>query len=224
MGEFGAVKLEVSLLSKPEPLRFTDQADLLSQLRPEVDGVILECGVHRSTFLPQVWESLPEPRPLFGFGFGTDTNGLSAQAGPRGNVPESKRVKYPFTLFTGEPFGSMADFKNAGQFKPVIFNQPSERNAAGIGKTWSLDVDGSAHYGMLSDFVEELRQEGTATDMQDVFNAAERYLQTWESTLASQQGIKLAGNVVKEPTAKAILRPAPKPASPLPIPFTLPSP
>jgi len=171
-----------------------------------------------------LWESLPEPRPFFGFGFGTDTNGLSAQAGPRSNVPETKRVKYPFTLFTGEPFSSMPDFKNAAQVKPVVFNQPSERNAAGIGKTWSLDVDGSAHYGMLSDFVEELRQEGTATDMQDVFNAAERYLQTWESTLASQQGIKLAGNVVKEPTAKAILRPAPKPSSPLPIPFALPSP
>ena len=61
MGEFGAIKVEVSLLSKPEPLRFTDQSDLLSQLRPEVDGLILECGAHRSTFLPQVWESLPEP-------------------------------------------------------------------------------------------------------------------------------------------------------------------
>jgi hypothetical protein len=106
--------------------------------------------------------------------------------------------------------------------KPVVFNQPSERNAAGIGKTWSLDVDGSAHYGMLSDFVEELRQEGTATDMQDVFNAAERYLRTWESTLASQQGIKLAGKV--NMPEKEILRPAPKPASPLPIPFALPSP
>ena len=61
IGEFGAVKVEVSLLSRPEPMRFADQADLLTQLRPEIDGLILECGVHRSTFLPQVWESLPEP-------------------------------------------------------------------------------------------------------------------------------------------------------------------
>lgn len=61
IGEFGAIKVEVSLLSNPEPMRFTDQSDLLSQLRPEVDGLIFECGVHRSTFLPQVWESLPEP-------------------------------------------------------------------------------------------------------------------------------------------------------------------
>lgn len=169
-----------------------------------------------------LWESLPEPRPFFGFGFGTDTNGLSAQAGPRSNVPESKRVRYPFTLFTGTPFSNLTDFNDTARMKPVVFNQPSERNAAGIGKTWSLDVDGSAHYGMLSDFVEELRQEGTATDMQDVFNAAERYLQTWESTLASQQGIKLAGKV--NMPEKEILRPAPKPASPLPIPFALPSP
>jgi len=61
IGEFGAIKVEVSLLSRPEPLRFGNQADLLSQLRPQVDGLILECGPHRSTFLPQVWESLPEP-------------------------------------------------------------------------------------------------------------------------------------------------------------------
>ncbi len=61
IGEFGAIRVEVSLLSNPEPMRFTDQSDLLSQLRPEVDGLIFECGVHRSTFLPQVWESLPEP-------------------------------------------------------------------------------------------------------------------------------------------------------------------
>jgi hypothetical protein len=61
IGEFGAIKVEVSLLSRPESLHFRNQADLLSQLRPLVDGLILECGSHRSTFLPQVWESLPEP-------------------------------------------------------------------------------------------------------------------------------------------------------------------
>jgi AmmeMemoRadiSam system protein B/AmmeMemoRadiSam system protein A len=59
--EFGATRMEVSLLSPAEPLRFTDEADALRQLRPNVDGVIFQVGQYRSTFLPQVWEQLPQP-------------------------------------------------------------------------------------------------------------------------------------------------------------------
>jgi len=59
--ELDDVEVEVSLLSPPEPIRFTDEADLLRQLRPGVDGLILEQGPHRGTFLPQVWEQLPDP-------------------------------------------------------------------------------------------------------------------------------------------------------------------
>ncbi len=60
--ELGAVRVEVSLLSAMQPMAVRDEADALSQLRPGVDGVVLECGRHRGTFLPQVWENLPEPR------------------------------------------------------------------------------------------------------------------------------------------------------------------
>lgn len=59
--ELPRTRVEVSILSKPEPMRFVDEADALSQLRPGVDGVILEAGWHRATFLPQVWEQLPRP-------------------------------------------------------------------------------------------------------------------------------------------------------------------
>lgn len=59
--ELPRTRVEVSILSKPEPLRFKDEADALAQLRPGVDGVILETGWHRATFLPQVWEQLPDP-------------------------------------------------------------------------------------------------------------------------------------------------------------------
>lgn len=59
--EFPDVEVEVSLLSPAEPLRFSGEADLLRQLRPGVDGLILEHGAHRGTFLPQVWEQLPAP-------------------------------------------------------------------------------------------------------------------------------------------------------------------
>lgn len=59
--ELDRTRVEVSILSKPEPMRFKDEADALAQLRPGVDGVILEAGWHRATFLPQVWEQLPDP-------------------------------------------------------------------------------------------------------------------------------------------------------------------
>jgi len=60
--ELPRARVEVSLLTTAEPMTFTDENDALRQLRPEIDGVIFESGMHRSTFLPQVWESLPEPR------------------------------------------------------------------------------------------------------------------------------------------------------------------
>lgn len=59
--ELDRVRVEVSILSAATPLNFTDEADALTRLRPGVDGVILEQGRHRATFLPQVWEQLPDP-------------------------------------------------------------------------------------------------------------------------------------------------------------------
>ena len=62
VAEYEAVAVEISLLSADERLNVRDEADLLARLRPNVDGLVLEYGHHRATFLPQVWESLPEPR------------------------------------------------------------------------------------------------------------------------------------------------------------------
>lgn len=59
--ELPAVHIEISVLTAPQQLCFTDEADALRRLRPGVDGVIFEYGPYRSTFLPQVWEQLPEP-------------------------------------------------------------------------------------------------------------------------------------------------------------------
>jgi MEMO1 family protein len=59
--ELSSTRVEVSLLSTPKLLAFADHADLIAQLRPGEDGLILECGKARSTFLPQVWEGLPDP-------------------------------------------------------------------------------------------------------------------------------------------------------------------
>jgi AmmeMemoRadiSam system protein B/AmmeMemoRadiSam system protein A len=60
--EWPSCRVEVSLLSAPKRIEFADEADLLEQLEPGLDGVILECGNRRSTFLPQVWEGLPDKR------------------------------------------------------------------------------------------------------------------------------------------------------------------
>lgn len=60
--ELNDIRIEVSLLSEPQFLEFADETDLLRQLRPGVDGLILSGNCRSATFLPQVWEQLPEPR------------------------------------------------------------------------------------------------------------------------------------------------------------------
>jgi AmmeMemoRadiSam system protein A len=61
-GEFGRIRLEVSVLSPLDEIRVTDEVDLLNHLVPGTDGLVIVEGARRATFLPKVWESLPEPR------------------------------------------------------------------------------------------------------------------------------------------------------------------
>lgn len=60
--ELPHIAVEVSLLAPPEPMVYRDETDALAQLRPHEDGLIFRFGPYRSTFLPQVWEQLPDPR------------------------------------------------------------------------------------------------------------------------------------------------------------------
>ena len=59
--EFNDLEIHLSLLTPAEPISFTNEQDLLSQLKPGIDGLILQDGFRRGTFLPSVWESLPAP-------------------------------------------------------------------------------------------------------------------------------------------------------------------
>ena len=59
--EFAGLEIHVSVLSEPETLAFDSEQDLLARMRPGIDGLILADGAARGTFLPSVWESLPEP-------------------------------------------------------------------------------------------------------------------------------------------------------------------
>jgi AmmeMemoRadiSam system protein A len=60
VAELTVTAIEVSVLSPMQALRFDSEADALAQLRPGIDGVVLEFDRYRSTFLPQVWEQLPK--------------------------------------------------------------------------------------------------------------------------------------------------------------------
>jgi AmmeMemoRadiSam system protein A len=59
--ELSGIQIEISRLTPPTPLEYKEAEDLLCKLHPHVDGVILRDGFHRATFLPQVWEKIPEP-------------------------------------------------------------------------------------------------------------------------------------------------------------------
>jgi hypothetical protein len=58
--EWPGIQVEVSQLDAPEPLTVHSEAEALATLRPGIDGVIFEWHGHRATFLPQVWEQLPD--------------------------------------------------------------------------------------------------------------------------------------------------------------------
>jgi len=59
--EASGIELHVSLLNEPERLDVRCEAELVAQLRPGEDGLILRLGALRATFLPEVWEALPSP-------------------------------------------------------------------------------------------------------------------------------------------------------------------
>jgi len=93
VSEFEAISIEISLLSSPERLRVDSEAALYSQLRPGIDGVMIELDDRRATFLPQVWEALSDPHAFVG--------ALKAKAGlpqdfwsPRLNVSRYQVTKW----------------------------------------------------------------------------------------------------------------------------------
>lgn len=136
----------------------------------EVGGLIFTYkgnGADYVNFLKQVATVRNGPY-YFGVGFGADTNGMAGQAGPRGNGHTP--VSYPFTLFQGSDWGP--DFDGMA---PVSF----DRQQSGE-RVFDTDVDGFAHYGMMPDYVEEVRIEGGQAALDTLFHSAEAYLQMWE--------------------------------------------
>jgi AmmeMemoRadiSam system protein A len=97
--ELSSIEIEVSRLTVPVSLKYTDADDLITKLRPGMDGVILRDGFRRATFLPQVWDKIPDSVEF-----------LKNLCYKMGSAPETWRSKhlkvliYQVEEFSEEPF------------------------------------------------------------------------------------------------------------------------
>ncbi|MGX1544095.1 galactose-binding domain-containing protein [Streptomyces adustus] len=105
-----------------------------------------------------------------GYGYGTDMNGVGGWPAPRGADAPNK-VTYPFRSVDG---GSVIDRQTTGQ------------------RTWDLNTDGAAHYGLVPDWIEDIRLVGGQDVVDDLFRGAESYLDTWGATERHRAGVDLA--------------------------------
>ena len=105
-----------------------------------------------------------------GYGYGTDMNGVGGWPAPRGaDAPNA--VTYPFRSVDG---GSVLDRQTAGE------------------RTWDLNTDGAAHYGLVPDWIEDIRRVGGQHVVDDLFKGAESYLDTWGASEQHRAGANLA--------------------------------
>ncbi|QYG95559.1 Coagulation factor 5/8 type domain-containing protein [Iamia sp. SCSIO 61187] len=124
----------------------------------DLGGVVAPYAVTSSDYVED-WRRARATRApgLFGIGYGTDTNGLGAQADVRpGNA--ANPVRYPFRTFDG---GTVVDRHRSGT------------------RVWDINTDGAAHYGLFPDWVEDLRVIAGPQIVEDLANGAEAYLQMW---------------------------------------------
>ena len=93
--EFTQLLIEISVLSTPCEISFVDEADLLGSLEPFVDGLVISTTGHKATFLPKVWENIPEP--------GQFLDELKAKAGLPADYPSSDLTvsRYRTEIFAG---------------------------------------------------------------------------------------------------------------------------
>ncbi len=97
-GELNTISVEVSLLGPLEPLRVRSEAEAIEKIRPHEDGVVLRDGRQRATFLPQVWEKLPDPVEFLAQ--------LKQKAGipARGWPPSLEVFRYSLTKWSESPY------------------------------------------------------------------------------------------------------------------------
>ncbi|MFF0004748.1 discoidin domain-containing protein [Streptomyces tibetensis] len=99
-------------------------------------------------------------------------NGVGGWPGPRGADAPNK-VTYPFKSVDG---GSVIDRQTTGE------------------RTWDLNTDGAAHYGLVPDWIEDIRRVGGQDTVDDLFRGAESYLDTWAASEKHEPGVDLAAD------------------------------
>ncbi|MES0874221.1 peptidase M19 [Sinimarinibacterium thermocellulolyticum] len=122
--------------------------------------------------LKPLWDEARPGEPL-AVGYGMDANGIADRSPPRGAT--DKPVQYPFTLFQGEDWGPQFE-----GFAPLTFDLQTIPQS---GKSWHIDEVGTAHYGMVADYVEEVRLEGGREALDALYWSAEAYLRMWEQVV-----------------------------------------
>ena len=120
---------------------------------------------------------------LFGLGKGADMNGFASQGGPRAATAEDPAVSYPFQSFDGTA---------------TIYPQVSG------GRTFDINVDGVAHYGLYPDWIEDVRILGGQKIIDDMANGAEAYLQMWERATGIRGGGPLPPDTKKPKGCKKL--------------------
>jgi hypothetical protein len=106
----------------------------------------------------EVLKTRRSKKHYFGVGLGTDTGGFSSLPGPRQDAAQSP-VTYPF--------------------KALYCNVRLQRERSG-GRTFDLNADGVAHYGLIPDLLADMQQHGGGAAMRSLFRSAEAYLRMWE--------------------------------------------
>lgn len=107
--------------------------------------------------------SLHRTGTTFGIGYGSDTNGLGAQAGPRPGAAANP-VTYPYRTFDG--------------------GTTMQQSVSGT-RTWDINTDGAANYGLFPDYIEDLRRIAGPQIVTDLSRGAEAYLQMWQRAEAA---------------------------------------
>ena len=120
-------------------------------------GMVAQYG-HGAGAFAEEWrrsEPLRDQHGISGYGFGIDANGIGGLPGPRGG---GDPVQYPFTSADGSV-----------QVERYTMAQ----------RTWDMNTDGMAHYGLMPDWIEDIRKVGGDEIVQDLVGGAEAYLRTW---------------------------------------------
>ncbi|MEV0592877.1 Coagulation factor 5/8 type domain-containing protein [Nonomuraea cavernae] len=130
-------------------------------------GMITQYGHDASDFVAE-WrrtEPLRQARQITGYGYGLDVNGMGQLPGPRaGN--SAAPVTYPFASFDGSV---TLDRQRTGQ------------------RVWDVNTDGVANYGLVPDWIEDMRLIAGPDLVRDMAAGAESYLRTWEAATARAQ-------------------------------------